>query len=55
LPEVYADTQSWVMTGTKGIFAYPRGAEENMDVVANSVTGAVKLVLQSLARMILGV
>jgi Zn-finger nucleic acid-binding protein len=55
LPEVYADTQSWVMTGTKGIFAYPRGAEENMDGVANSVTGAVKLVLQSIARMILGV
>jgi Zn-finger nucleic acid-binding protein len=55
LPEVYADTKSWVVTGTKGIFAYPRGEEESADVVQASVTSAVKLVLQSLARMILGI
>jgi Zn-finger nucleic acid-binding protein len=55
LPEVYADPKSWVMTGTKGIFAYPRGAEEDDELVEKSVTGAAKLVLQSLARMILGI
>jgi len=55
LPEVYADRKSWIVTGTKGIFAYPRGQEENTEVVQTSVAGAVKLVLQSLARMILGI
>jgi hypothetical protein len=55
LPRVYADPKSWVVTGTKGIFAYPRSVEEEDDVVDQSVTGAAKLVLQSLARMILGV
>jgi hypothetical protein len=44
------------MTGTKGIFAYPRGAEnDDDDLVDQSVKGTAKLVLQSLARMILGV
>jgi hypothetical protein len=56
LPQVYADPKSWVMTGTKGIFAYPRGAEnDDDDLVDQSVKGTAKLVLQSLARMILGV
>jgi Zn-finger nucleic acid-binding protein len=55
LPRVYADPKSWVVTGTKGIFAYPRSAEEEDDLVDQSVTGAAKLVLQSLARMVLGV
>lgn len=55
LPEVYADPKSWVVTGTKGIFAYPRGQEENDDLVGTTLTGAAKLVLQSLARMILGI
>jgi len=44
-----------VMTGTKGIFAYPRGAEEGDELPDQSIKGAVKLVLQSLARMILGI
>jgi len=55
LPEVYADPKSWVMTGTKGIFAYPRGAEQDDELLDQSVKGAAKLVLQSLARMILGI
>jgi Zn-finger nucleic acid-binding protein len=55
LPDVYADTKSWVVTGTKGIFAYPRGGEENQEVVQTSLANAAKLVLQSLARMILGI
>ena len=55
LPEVYADPKAWVVTGTKGIFAYPRGEEANDDVVARSLGGAAKLILQSLVRMILGI
>jgi Zn-finger nucleic acid-binding protein len=55
LPEIYADTQSWVVTGTRGIFAYPRGREENHEVVQSSFANAAKLVLQSLARIILGI
>ena len=50
LPQVYADPKSWVMTGTKGIFAYPRGAEQDDELLDQSVRGAAKLVLQSLAR-----
>jgi Zn-finger nucleic acid-binding protein len=55
LPQVYADPKSWVMTGTKGIFAYPRGAEEDDEFVDQSIEGTAKLVLRSLARMILGI
>ncbi len=55
LPEVYADPKSWVVTGTKGIYAYPRGEEENDDLVGKSFGGGAKLVLQSLVRMILGI
>lgn len=55
LPQVYADPKSWVITGSKGIFAYPRGGEENDDLVSNSLADAAKLVLQSLMRMILGI
>jgi len=57
LPEVYANPKSWVVTGTKGIYAYPRGEEEDdsADLVAKSFGSAAKLVLQSLLRMILGI
>ena len=56
LPQVYADPKSWVLTGTKGIFAYPRGVEEDDDdLVDHSVKSTAKLVLQSLVRMMLGI
>lgn len=55
IPEVYADTSSWVTTGSRGIFAYPRGREENFDIVPTSFADAAKLVLRSLARMVLGI
>ena len=55
LPEVYADPKSWVVTGTRGIYAYPRGAEDNDDLVGKSLGDTAKLVLQSLVRMILGI
>jgi Zn-finger nucleic acid-binding protein len=54
LPQIYADPSSWVVTGTSGIFAYPRGTDEDDDLADQSITGAAKLVLQSLARLILG-
>jgi hypothetical protein len=54
LPEVYANPNSWVVTGTKGIYAYPRGEEDDSAVlVAKSFGSAAQLVLQSLVRMIL--
>jgi Zn-finger nucleic acid-binding protein len=55
LPEVYADPGSWVVTGTRGIYAYPRGVEENDDLLGKSLGDSAKLVLQSLVRLILGV
>ena len=56
LPEVYANPKSWVVTGTKGIYAYPRGEEDDgADLVAKSFGSTAKLVLRSLLRMILGI
>lgn len=54
LPEVYADPQCWVVTGTRGIYAYPRG-EDDDDLVGKSFGDAAKLVLVSLLRMLLGI
>lgn len=54
LPAVYQNPKSWIVTGTKGIFAYPRG-EEPEDVVKKSVSAAGKVILQSLVRLVLGV
>ena len=55
LPQVYADPKSWVVTGTRGIFAYPRGTGENEELADGSLKGTAKLALRSLVRMILGV
>lgn len=53
LPEVYADPKSWVVTGTKGIFAYPRGAEASDEAVDVSLKEAMRSALQSFIRMLL--
>ena len=55
IPEVYQNPQSWVVTGTRGMFAYPQGVEESQQTVRESLSGTVKLVLQSLVRMVLGI
>ncbi len=55
LTEMVQDPKSWVVTGTKGMFAYPRGEEESNETIQDSVKNAVKLVLQTLARMLIGV
>jgi Zn-finger nucleic acid-binding protein len=41
LPEVYANPQSWTVTGTEGIYAYPRGEEESDESLKQSAVGAV--------------
>ncbi len=56
LPELYQDSKSWVVTGTQGIYAYPRGAEEADDgSVEKSVRAAVKVILQYLLRLVIGI
>lgn len=55
LTEVMQDPNAWVVTGTKGMFAYPRGEEDSDETIQNSVKNATKLVLQALARMLIGV
>lgn len=54
LSGVYADPKSWVVTGTGGIYAYPRGEDED-DLIGKSFGDAAKLVLLSLVRMIFGI
>jgi|GEM_PF-765090 len=46
---------SWVVTGTGGIFAYPQGEQESNEVVEKSASAAGKIILQSLLRLILGI
>ena len=55
LPEVYSDPTSWVVTGTKGIFAYPRGEDSNEEPADASIETAMKSALRSFIRMLLGV
>lgn len=47
------DPTSWVTTGTQGIFAYPPGRVEAGNWISNTLTGAVRLILQALLRLIL--
>jgi Zn-finger nucleic acid-binding protein len=53
LVRAYQDPSSWVTTGTRGIFAYPRPQEVN-DGIGVSPKGALNLILQTLFRLILG-
>jgi Zn-finger nucleic acid-binding protein len=46
------DEKSWVVTGTKGMFAYPAG-EETIKTGTNSLTKTVEMVLDKLLRMVL--
>jgi len=55
LAQVIQNPRTWVVTGTRGMFAYPRAEEENDETLEDSVKNAAKLVLQTLARMLLGV
>jgi Zn-finger nucleic acid-binding protein len=55
IPEVYQNPKSWVMTGTQGMFVYPQGAVEEKQTVGETLSGAAKLILQTLVRMVLGI
>ena len=52
---VLQDPKAWVVTGTEGMFAYPQGEEENVETVGDSLKSAAKLIIQTLARMMVGV
>ena len=52
---VIQDPKSWVVTGTEGMFAYPQGEEENVETVGESLKNAAKLIVQALARMLVGI
>ena len=45
------DTKSWVVTGTKGMFAYPAG-QETIETGADSWSSAAALILERLLRMV---
>jgi len=55
IPEVYQNPGSWVVTGTKGIFAYPHAAPEEPEPLKTTLSGAVRLILQTLVRAVLGI
>ena len=55
LPQVYADPKSWVVTGTKGIFAYPRGVESGEESMDASLKDSMKSALQNFIRMLFGI
>jgi Zn-finger nucleic acid-binding protein len=55
LPAVYQNPKSWIVTGTKGIFAYPHGEQEPDNLVEKSLSAAGKVILQSLLRLVIGV
>lgn len=55
MPIAYQKPESWVVTGTKGIFAYPRGEPEADDMVEKSLSAAGKVILQSLLRLVIGI
>lgn len=55
LPEVYQDPKSWVVTGTQGMFAYPRATADDKGSIKDTFGDAFKLVLQTLLRMALGI
>jgi Zn-finger nucleic acid-binding protein len=54
IPEVYQNPKSWVVTGTQGMFAHPRGIEDDKGPIEDTLGGAFRLILQTLVRMALG-
>lgn len=53
LVHAYQNPQSWVTTGTRGIFAYPRAQEETEPPTGVTLKGALALILQILLRLVL--
>jgi Zn-finger nucleic acid-binding protein len=55
IPQLYENPKSWVVTGTQGMFVYPQGAVEDKQMVGETLGGAVKLILQTLVRLAMGI
>ncbi len=55
IPEVYDNPQSWVLTGTQGMMAYPSLAHEAGEAFEPSSRGIIKSILQTLVRLAIGV
>jgi Zn-finger nucleic acid-binding protein len=53
LAQAYDNPRSWVTIGTRGIFAYPRGAAETDEWPSVTLGGAFRLIFQALLRMVL--
>ena len=51
LPKINGDLKSWVVTGTKGMFAYPAG-EQTIKTGTESLTNTFEVVLEKLLRMV---
>jgi hypothetical protein len=51
---VYQDPKSWVVTGNNGMFVHPRSLVQDEDSLGETLSGGVKLALQMLDRMVLG-
>jgi Zn-finger nucleic acid-binding protein len=51
LPGTDGDEKSWVVTGTKGMFAYPAG-EETIKTGGDSLTNIAETVLQKLLQLV---
>ena len=55
IADAYGDRQAWVVTGTRGMFAYPPPLDDNCQIGSDTARGVVRIVLQSLLRMLLGI
>ena len=55
ISKVYQNPKSWVVTGTQGMFVYPQGAVEEKQTMGETLSGAAKLILQTLVRLALGI
>jgi Zn-finger nucleic acid-binding protein len=56
IDEMYQDPKHWIVTGTKGMFAYPGGVEEeSKESIENTFRGGFKIALQALVRLVLGI
>ena len=55
IADAYGDPNAWVVTGTRGMFAYPAPLDDNRQIGRDTARGIVRIVLQSLLRMLLGI
>ena len=54
LVHAYQNPESWVTTGTRGIYAYPRAVAENDNWPTITLSGAFRMIFQALLRLVLG-